>query len=189
MDINQAEWFWAIGLLTVFPLAMLTLSEMVQQGRRKNSPLAVLAAHVRSLVLPPLAVYLLLTQVAGLPGDHVYARLGLTVLLIGVLYATLSLFKTILFVESTAGSWQRRLPRILTDLIRLALVLIGSVFVLSVVWGHNLGQMLTALGVGSIVIGLALQEPLGNVFSGIFLLVERQSRSVTGSKLMATADK
>ncbi len=97
----------------------------------------------------------------------------MSVLLIGSISTVLSLLRAVVFNDAIEGSWQRKVPRILIDLVRLSLVTIGSVFVTSAVWGQNLGQMLTALGVGSIVLGLALQEPLGNVFSGIFLLVER----------------
>ena len=43
------------------------------------------------------------------------------------------------------------------------LVLIGSAIVLSSVWGADLGGFLTALGVGSLVLGLALQDSLGNI--------------------------
>ena len=45
--------------------------------------------------------------------------------------------------------------------------------VVSRVWGQDLGQMAAALGIGSLVLGLALQEPLGNLFSGIMLMMER----------------
>ena len=37
----------------------------------------------------------------------------------------------------------------------------------------DLGNLLTALGVSSLVIGLALQEPLGNLFNGIALLMAK----------------
>ena len=43
----------------------------------------------------------------------------------------------------------------------------------SKVWGMEIQGALTALGLGSIVIGLALQEPLGNIVSGLMLLLER----------------
>jgi CRP-like cAMP-binding protein len=59
------------------------------------------------------------------------------------------------------------------DVIRLMLVLVGGAIVLGVVWRYDLTKLLTALGVGSIVIGLALQEPLGNVISGLMLMLER----------------
>ncbi len=45
--------------------------------------------------------------------------------------------------------------------------------VYSFVWGREIENALAALGVTSIVVGLALQEPLGNLFSGLMLLMER----------------
>ena len=56
---------------------------------------------------------------------------------------------------------------------RLLLVVIGAAIVLSVVWRQDLGGLIAALGVGSIVLGLALQETLGNLMSGIALFFER----------------
>jgi small-conductance mechanosensitive channel len=46
-----------------------------------------------------------------------------------------------------------------------------STCVLSAIWDLDLGSLLTALGVSSLVVGLALQEPLGNLFNGISLLM------------------
>ena len=62
-----------------------------------------------------------------------------------------------------AGSWQRKVPRLLRDLMRLLLVAIGLAIVYSFVWGREIEGALAALGVTSIVVGLALQEPLGNL--------------------------
>ena len=52
-------------------------------------------------------------------------------------------------------------------------MLILGAIMLSTVWNLNLGHLIAALGVGSIVLGLALQDPLGNLFSGLVLLFER----------------
>ena len=49
----------------------------------------------------------------------------------------------------------------------------GGAIVLSQVFEQDLGGLITALGVGSVVIGLALQDTLGNLFSGVALLFER----------------
>lgn len=40
-------------------------------------------------------------------------------------------------------------------------------------WGTDVGGLFTALGIGSIVIGLALQSAVGPVVAGLFLLFER----------------
>ena len=50
---------------------------------------------------------------------------------------------------------------------------IGLAIVLSTVWGFDLGKLVDALGVGSLVIGLALQDPVGTLFSGLMLMFER----------------
>ena len=173
ITIHDNQILWAVCLLIGFPLAMIILGEIVHRCRRSGHPLSLPISHVRILILPSLAVYVLLTCVVGLDAGELYPRLALTGLLLGLVYTILTFVKALLFVDSQEGNWRQKIPRILVDLIRLTLVVVGALFVLSAVWGQNLGQMLTALGVGSIVLGLALQEPLGNVFSGIFLLVER----------------
>jgi CRP-like cAMP-binding protein len=57
--------------------------------------------------------------------------------------------------------------------LRLILVLVGACFVISGVWDKDLGGLLTAVGISSIVLGLALQNTLDNVMAGIAVLFER----------------
>jgi hypothetical protein len=57
--------------------------------------------------------------------------------------------------------------------VRALLVGVAAAIVYSSVWDKDLSGALAALGVTSIVVGLALQEPLGNLFSGVMLLMER----------------
>jgi small-conductance mechanosensitive channel len=64
-------------------------------------------------------------------------------------------------------------PKLLIDLARLFLILLSTAFVLGSVWNADLAGLVTALGVSSLVIGLALQDTLGSVMSGIALLFER----------------
>src|SRR4029434_9922933 len=59
------------------------------------------------------------------------------------------------------------------DLLRLLLVAIGLAVVYSLVWGGEIRGAIATLGVTSLIVGLALQEPLGNLFSGLVLLMER----------------
>jgi hypothetical protein len=65
------------------------------------------------------------------------------------------------------------MPKLLRDLARGILIAVGAALIYSHVWRQEITGALTALGVGGIVIGLALQEPLGNVVSGLMLLLER----------------
>ena len=96
-----------------------------------------------------------------------------TVAWIFVIHTGLSLIKDVVFASAAADSWQARVPKLLLDLARTILVLIGGAIVLSTVWEASLTNLAAALGLGSIVIGLALQEPMGNVFAGMALLFER----------------
>ncbi len=50
------------------------------------------------------------------------------------------------------------------------LVAVGAAIIISYVWKVDLTGLIAALGVGSVVIGLALQDTLGNVFSGLTML-------------------
>jgi hypothetical protein len=79
----------------------------------------------------------------------------------------------LVFESARPGTWQRNVPKLLRDLLRLMLVAIGLALVYTFVWGRELGGAIATLGVTSIVVGLALQEPLGNLFSGLVLLMER----------------
>ena len=74
---------------------------------------------------------------------------------------------------AAVGSWQQRVPRLLRDLVRTLLVAIAAALAYSFIWDREIQGALAALGVTSIVVGLALQEPLGNLFSGLMLLMER----------------
>jgi small-conductance mechanosensitive channel len=96
-----------------------------------------------------------------------------TLFWICVIHAALSLMNVVLFEQAEADTWQAKLPKLLVDLSRLLLILIGTAIVLATVWNADLAGVATALGVSSIVIGLALQDTLGSVMSGIALLFER----------------
>jgi small-conductance mechanosensitive channel len=169
----HAETLWAVGLLVGAPALFLVLGEWVVRLHRRGNPLAAPLAVVRNLVLPVLAVWLLLRQVLQYGQGEIAVRVVETLLWVVLIHASLALLNVLLFAGADEKSWRARVPRLLRDLCRLFLVLLGTAIVLSTVWGLNLGQLVTALGIGSIVLGLALQEPLGNFFSGIVLLFER----------------
>lgn len=61
------------------------------------------------------------------------------------------------------------------NLVRIVVFFIGATMILST-FGITIGPVLTALGVGSLAVGLALQETLGNLFAGFYLLMSREIR-------------
>lgn len=164
---------WAVGLIVGMPLVLLLLTEMIVRLRRRRHSLEGSLRILRELALPIVGVYLLLTQVVQLDPTSTTVRVALTAVWIVGIHAVLALLNVVVFAGAEAGTWQAKVPTLARDLGRMLLVVVGAGIVLSTVWGTDLGALVTALGVGSLVLGLALQEPLGNLFSGILLTIER----------------
>ncbi|MGK7930404.1 MAG: mechanosensitive ion channel domain-containing protein [Microcystaceae cyanobacterium] len=170
----NSSWLTPTLLLTFgFPLLMVGLGEVIFILERRNSPFTQLVGILRNLVIPFWGIYFLLSVVVALPKDNLWIKLSETCFWIALIYWGISLVNQYLFATAQEGTWQANIPKLLLDLIRTFVVLVGSAIVLSRVWGADLGGLITALGVGSLVIGLALQDSLGNVFSGVTLLFER----------------
>lgn len=163
----------AVALVVAFPLLLLLLTELINSGQRRNWPITPTLRTLRALVAPAMAMMLFVTQVWRLPADDFTVRLVQTGFWLSVLYATLAFINDGMFGSIERGSWQERVPKLVRDLARAAVIAIGGAIIYSQVWKQELSGAITALGLGSIVIGLALQEPLGNVVSGLMLLFER----------------
>ncbi len=156
-----------------FPFLMLVLNESIVYLQKQGKPLVHTLRILRNLVLPIFVAFIVLTKIIGLDTEQTALRLLQTSLWVSLIHAALSFVNVLLFVEAGGNTWQAQVPKLLRDLTRFFLILIGTAFVLSLVWKTDLGGLLTALGVSSIVIGLALQDTLGNLFSGIALLFGR----------------
>jgi small-conductance mechanosensitive channel len=170
---EQGPIVWAVSLVLAGPLLLLILTEAIVRLRRVRHPLESVLRILREQVLPALSVYFLLVHVVQLEPTSTVVRIVLTFVWIVSIHAALSLLNVVVFGRAEPGTWQAKVPTLARDLGRMVLVLVGAGIVLSRVWGTDLGALVTALGVGSLVLGLALQEPLGNLFSGILLTVER----------------
>jgi small-conductance mechanosensitive channel len=165
--------FWALGLVCGFPLLMILLTELLIRLRQRSHPAEELVRAVRNLLLPVSAVLLFLTRVLGDFGSGAVLRVAQTLLWISLIHVALTTLNVILFGDSSEAGWRGRVPKLLRDISRTVLVLVGSGIVLSSVWQADLKGFLAALGLGSLVIGWALQDTLGNVISGFVLLFER----------------
>ena len=167
---------WVLALILGFPGSMVLFGEAIRRLQRRRHPFLPTVRILRNWVIPALTFFVLLTQVISLPRGTVQVRMSETLLWISLIYSALTLLNSILFDGAPKGSWQAKVPQLFRDLARFILVLVGSSIVLSTVWGADLGGFLTALGVGSLVLGLALQDSLGNIFSGVALLFEQPLR-------------
>jgi small-conductance mechanosensitive channel len=165
--------FWLFSVIIAFPFFMLLLGEIILQSRWKGVKLVRFLECLRNLVLPTLTLYIVISKIIGLGAGTIASRLAETLMWITIIYTALTFLNLFLFEDAREGTWQANVPKIFLDTSRFFLVLLGTAIILSTVWGADLGGLLTALGVGSLVIGLALQDSLGNVFSGVALLFER----------------
>lgn len=161
----------AVGL--GLPFVLLLMTEAIQVAARRGHPAALPLRWTRNWFMPALALVLFLRVAVGLPPSALAVRLAETVLWILAAAGALNFINALVFEAAAPGSWATRVPRLLRDLVRVLLVALAGAVVYSEVWGKDLSGALTALGVSSIVVGLALQEPLGNLFSGVMLLMER----------------
>lgn len=170
----QNEWFtWSLLLGSGFPILAILLGELVHRLERQQNPLAGTFGFVRNFFLPILIFLLLVQFVFELDPESNFVKIVQTLFWICTINAALSLVNAFLFGKAQAGSWRARMPKLLIDLARLMLILLGTAIVLAAVWDADLAGLVTALGVGSVVIGLALQDTVGSVVSGIALLFER----------------
>ncbi len=163
----------AIALIVGLALAVIIIGEIIYRLQHRRRPLAATLQVVRNLVLPMFAFMLFVQYVLQRPASDEIVKSVQTLFWICVLHASLSLINAIVFEQAKANTWRARVPKLLIDLFRLFLVLLGTAIVLATVWKADLAGLVTALGVSSIVIGLALQDTLGSVTSGIALLFER----------------
>jgi small-conductance mechanosensitive channel len=165
--------FWAIALIVGFPSLIVLLGELIHRLKRQDKPLAATLRIIRDLVLPVLVFMLFMQHVLQLDPDSNLIKGIETLFWVCLIHAALSLLNTVLFEQADSDTWRSRVPKLLIDISRLFLILVGSAIVLATVWNADLAGLATALGVSSIVIALALQDTLGSVMSGIALLFER----------------
>lgn len=71
------------------------------------------------------------------------------------------------------GSMSAGVPLLLVNIFSLLLSIILTVWGLSQVFGLNLGPLLATSAAFSIVLGLALQDTLGNLFAGLSLQIDK----------------
>jgi small-conductance mechanosensitive channel/CRP-like cAMP-binding protein len=178
----MSPWLRAALILGGYLFVTLALSQGIRRLDQRRHPLVGTARALRNLVLPLLLAVLLaglLGEVSGsaAPADGGSAggtvrKLLETLLWIAVIHCGLSLVKNTALTRADGGRYQTRFPKLLLDILRLILVLVGAAFVIAGVWDADLGSLITAIGVSSIVLGLALQNTLDNVMAGIAVLFE-----------------
>src|SRR5215218_9745835 len=172
--VFDSPWFyWAIGVAVGFPVCLVILTEVHNALLRRGNALARPVHLVRNYILPLGALLILLVQAIQVSGEATPVRVVATVFGFVVLVLLLSGLNATLFQGAPEGSWRKRIPSIFLDVARFAVIAVGLAIMLAYIWGANVGGLFTALGVTSIVIGLALQNSVGQIISGLLLLFEQ----------------
>ncbi|MEE6178588.1 mechanosensitive ion channel family protein [Mycobacterium sp. 050134] len=173
----DSPWFyWAIAIAVGFPLTLILLTELHNTLLRRGNRLARQVGLLRTYVLPLGALLLLLVKASQVPAGDVPVRMLTTAFGFLVLLVLLSGLNATVFEGAPEESWRKRLPGIFLDVARFALIGVGLAFMLSYIWGVRVGGLFTALGVTSVVIGLMLQNSVGQIVSGLFMLFEQPFR-------------
>lgn len=173
-SVLEATWFyWAVGVAIGFPICLLLLTELQGALRRRGSFLAGPVHMVRNYLLPLGGLLILLVGAMQISGEATPVRIVATVFGFVVLVLLLSGTNATLFQGAPEGTWRKRIPAIFLDVARFALIAVGVGLILAYIWGAHIGGLFTALGVSSIVLGLTLQNSVGQIISGLFVLFEQ----------------
>ena len=173
-DILTAPWFyWGLLIAIGLPVTLVILTELQQSLARRGSSLALPIGLLRTYIVPLGALLLLVIKTTEVSIEATGVRIMSTVFGFIVLIMVLSGVNATVFASAPSGSWRRRLPTIFIDVARFVIIALGLALILAYVWGANVGGLFTALGVSSIVLGLTLQNSVGQIISGLLLLFEQ----------------
>ncbi|UZO79841.1 mechanosensitive ion channel family protein [Aquimarina sp. ERC-38] len=166
-------WHWGFGLLIGFPLLVVLLNEIGYFATQRDPHLGKPIQSVRNFILPLGVLVILLVRIFNFDRDSLAINILETLIGVLAINTGLTLVTRFFFSKDGFSLFSKNVPQLFLDIIRVFLVLVGSAILLSAVWNVELGGLVTALGLGSFVLGLALQDTLGNLFSGIALVYEK----------------
>lgn len=156
----------ALALALLWMVLWLTERRIAERFR----PIARMS---RTLILPCIVALWFLELGLGVSRKDTSFKLVETLLGFVVVWIVALTLQGVYLSDKRSHSIRGRTPILLVDIVRLVFVVIGMVMVYSGVWQKDVSPLLTTFGVGSLVLGLALQDTLGNLFSGLALVFER----------------
>ncbi|MBY0443011.1 MAG: mechanosensitive ion channel [Mycobacteriaceae bacterium] len=174
MNLFDSSWFyWASGVALGLPTSIVVLTELHRALIRRQSHLARQVSLLRNYLLPLAAVLLLVVKASQIPAQQTSVQILTTIFGFLVLVLLVSALNATVIQGAPQGSWRKRLPTIFLDVFRFGLIGAGFLLILSYVWGVRVAGLFTAFGVTSVVIGLMLQNSVGQIVSGLFMLFEQ----------------
>ena len=172
-EIASQPWFWPAVIVSIgLPVVLIGLTEFSNMLLRRGSRAAPIVVMVRNYLVPVAGVLVLLSQPGAWEGSGTWPKVVWTIFGLLVIVVTINALNHLIFHRAEKGSWRDRFPTIFSDLIRFVFIIVGIALVFWWVWDADVAGVFAALGVTSIVVGLALQNAVGSVVSGLFLIFE-----------------
>ena len=172
-DIVSQPWFWPAVIVSVgLPLVLIGLTEMHNAMARRGSRAAPIVLMVRNYLVPVAGVLVLLSQPGAWEGEGTWPKVIWTIFGLLVIVVTINAINHLVFHRGEKGSWRDRFPSIFSDLIRFVFIVVGIALLFWWVWDADVAGVFAALGITSIIVGLALQNAVGSIVSGLFLIFE-----------------
>ncbi len=172
-------WFqWGAFLVIGFPLGVILLGELGSRLERRQSRFVQPVLLLRNLFLPLAVAVLFMQRVLELrnvdgDGPSVILQMAGTLAAVIGLAVMLSLVRELVTAGGTSTSRLTQAPRLLVDIARVVLLFVGTLAILSTIWGLSITGTFAALGIGGLVFGLALQDTLASLMGGIAILSEK----------------
>ncbi|MCB0106862.1 MAG: mechanosensitive ion channel [Caldilineaceae bacterium] len=171
--ISEPFFLWAVAIVIITPLAIIALGELIATLERRQSPYVAFWRYLRHGTFPLAVALLILQYVLNVPTDSGTLLLLQTVFWIMVTVTLLVLVQAIATAGSKGERWEASIPGLFTAVARALIFFVPFYYILSGIWGVDLSNLVTALGIGSLVIALALQDTLSNLVSGLLLLADK----------------
>ncbi|MEM7063894.1 MAG: cyclic nucleotide-binding domain-containing protein [Cyanobacteria bacterium P01_B01_bin.77] len=164
---------WLLFLGIGFPFLGLVLNEVAERLEQQQPELASALRKILRYVLPPLALLLVMRQLLQVANTTGPSRIVETVTWIAIIVAGVFLINATLTNQKPERQFQLQIPNLFFQAIRAIVVLGIGYYLITTIWGVDISSLTTAVGVGSLVFALALQNTLSNLVSGLLLLAAK----------------
>lgn len=170
--MEKEQYFWGLLLILGYPTCSLLLSELIDRLDKTNHLVTPSLKNLKTYVLPLFTLLWIFQHLLQIDEKSLVISITKTILGIAVAYTMLGIINVLLTSRTKVEKWQISVPNLLFQFSRTSIVLGTLGYILANVWLLDLSKVMGALGVGSLVMALALQDTLSNLVSGFLLIIE-----------------
>lgn len=172
--MDQSILIWGLVIILGFPILALLLIECTRFSERQSSLFTPVLRNIWRYVLPCVAALLVMERLLKLANTQLPVKFGQTAFWLAAMVTLLSLINAALTPkEPKTGAFQFQVPNIFFQAARAAVILLLLAQLLGNTWQIDVGGMVQTLGIGSVVIALALQNTISSLVSGLLLLIAK----------------